>query len=121
MLHTEQPTSLNWHDLVSLDQLDELVARSHTRPVAIFKHSTRCGISAMAKFQLEHHWDLHPEEVDMYYLDLLTYRPVSNEIAERFGVWHQSPQLIVLRQGEVAYHTSHSAISVRNLRKALAA
>lgn len=120
-MHPTHDTSLVWQDLTHIDQLDTLIARSHERPVAIFKHSTRCGISAMAKFQLENHWDLDPETVEMYYLDLLTYRPVSNEIADRLGVWHQSPQLILLRGGAVAYHTSHSAISVRSLRKALAA
>ncbi|GAB4416311.1 MAG: bacillithiol system redox-active protein YtxJ [Bacteroidia bacterium] len=114
-------SQLHWKALCTTEDLDALILRSHEVPVAIFKHSTTCGISAYAKHQLESDWSLGDDAVEMYYLDLHSYRPVSNLVAERLGVWHQSPQIILLRAGKVVYHTSHSAISVRGLGQALAA
>ena len=99
-----------WTPLTSIEQLEEAANRSHEKPVVLFKHSTRCGISAAAKTRLESA-PLDADKATFYYLDLLSYRPISNAIAEKFEVAHQSPQVIVLHKGKALHHNSHHAIS----------
>ncbi|MCI5081571.1 MAG: bacillithiol system redox-active protein YtxJ [Saprospiraceae bacterium] len=106
----------NWKQLEHPEQLEEIKEMSKSKPVAIFKHSIRCGVSSMVKSQLEREWNLSPEEVTFYYLDLITYRPISNQIEKDFGVVHQSPQLILIKNGEVVYHDSHYSISVDQVK-----
>jgi bacillithiol system protein YtxJ len=103
-------TQQNWVHLTSIEQLDEIEKLSEERPVVIFKHSTTCGISAAAKSRLEA-VPFNSENGLFYYLDLLTYRPVSNKVAEKFGVVHQSPQIIVIKNGKAIYNNSHHAIN----------
>ena len=86
--------------LTDLAQLDEMVAESTEKPVVVFKHSTRCGVSRMVLKQFENEFDLH-DEITPYFLDLLAHRTISNEIAKRFDVFHQSPQLIVIKDGKI--------------------
>ncbi len=112
-------THTEWLNITSSEQLDELVEESKKQPVVIFMHSTSCGISHNIKHNLEEDWDFAPEELKFYYLDLLAFRPISNEIARKFNVIHQSPQIIVLKDGEVAFDTSHQMISVKAIRKHL--
>lgn len=88
----------------------------------IFKHSTSCSISSTAKSRLERQWgDAGIEHVKAYYLDLLRYRPVSNEIADVFHVQHQSPQLLLIQDGMCTYDASHLSISMDAVRKSLQA
>lgn len=108
-----------WEVVSSTEQFEEALDRSYRQPVVIFKHSIRCGISAMAKHQLERDWDLEEGEAKMYYLDLINHRQISNLIAEKLGVVHQSPQIILLKNGQATYHTSHHMISVAALKQAL--
>ena len=107
---------LPWKNLTTEAQLDVLVKESHERPVFIFKHSTRCGISSMVLSRFESELDAS-NDYGMYYLDLLAYRPISDKVAERFQVWHQSPQLIVLRNGQLVHHSSHNSISASVLQQ----
>ena len=103
---------MNWQSLTSLNQLDQIEQESQKRPILIFKHSTRCAISSAALDRLERKWKLDdPEEVSAFYLDLISYRDISNEISSRFSVFHQSPQAILLFKGEVIYEESHFSIS----------
>ena len=83
---------------------------SFQKPVVLFKHSTRCSISSMAKGRLERSWSFPEKDVTPYYLDLIKYRAVSNEIADLFHVRHESPQLLLMKNGEVVFHTSHNDI-----------
>ena len=108
-------SSINWIPLTNLGQLNEIMMLSEVNPVLIFKHSTRCSVSRMALKQFENEFDL-AEEVDTYFLDLLEYRDVSNEIASRFQVEHQSPQLILIKDGKAIYDVSHSAIDAVELK-----
>ena len=108
----EEELHEHWKRLEDIDQLNQIDEDSKSKPVVLFKHSTSCGISAMTKYKLEKSWDLAPEEVDFYYLDLLALRPISNHIADKYRVIHQSPQIIILKNGEVVYHTSHHMISL---------
>lgn len=99
-----------WKDLNDAAQLAAIIEESKTSPVVLFKHSTRCSISSMAKSRLERAG--MPEGITFYLLDLIRYRSVSNQIAEDFGVLHQSPQVVLLIGGKCVYHASHSAISM---------
>ncbi len=111
----EEKQSFPWIPLTSIEELDVIKEKSKEKTQAIFKHSTRCGISSMVIKQLESEYDLDTN-ADLYYLDLLNYRPVSLKIAEKFGVAHQSPQLIVVKNGVVVYHDSHHSISAREIK-----
>lgn len=107
---------VNWVDLNHLDQLDLIIQKSWEQSVVIFKHSTRCSISRMALKQFENGFDLEGKIVP-YFLDLLEYRPISNEIASVFGVTHQSPQILVIRDGISVYNASHDGIQVESLHE----
>lgn len=108
-----------WLELSSEEQLDQIIKDSHQKPVALFKHSTRCGISVRAKFVLEEDWDITTDELDFYYLDLLQHRNISNKIAEITGVQHQSPQVLLIKDGEVVYEETHHAINPAELKEYL--
>ncbi len=108
---------INWIPLQESAQLDQIVDRSRTVPCVIFKHSTRCSISSMAKYRLEENWNFQPNEVEVYYLDLIQYRSISAQVADRFSVYHESPQLLLLRNGECTYDASHLDITVEELRE----
>ncbi|TRX25228.1 bacillithiol system redox-active protein YtxJ [Flavobacterium franklandianum] len=106
---------INWIPLTFMGQLDEIVAFSSQKPVVIFKHSTRCIVSRTALKQFENEFNLE-EEVDAYFLDLLEHRAISNEIAARFNVYHQSPQLLLIKEGKSVYDVSHSDIDAGELK-----
>ncbi len=120
-LRNSQKNNLHsdWKTLDSEAQLDKIIKGSHEKPVMLFKHSTTCGISAGAKDRLESNWDIDPEKMDFYYLDLLNFRSVSNLIAEKLNVIHQSPQVILIKDGKAIYDTSHHAISAEAVSSAL--
>jgi len=105
---------LNWLTLNRSEQIEHIVALSHERPQIIFKHSTSCPISSMSKARLDSSGELL-SNADLYYLDLLSYRSISNDVAEKLGVHHESPQVIVLTKGEVSYDESHLDISVQDI------
>ena len=109
----------NWHSLNNEKQLQDLIAASHHKPVAIFKHSTLCSISSAAKHQLETGWNEVENAADLFYLDLLAYRSVSDAIAQQFNVQHQSPQVILLNHGKVIWHASHGNITLQALQQAI--
>ena len=103
-----------WNQLTNLAQLNEITIISNEKPVAIFKHSTRCSISRMALKQFENEFN-SSDKVTPYFLDLIAHRDISNEIATRFGVHHQSPQLILIKEGKAIYSVSHSDIDAEEL------
>jgi bacillithiol system protein YtxJ len=105
---------INWNELTDLGQLNEIIAVSNEKPVAIFKHSTRCSVSRMALKQFENEFN-SSDKVTPYFLDLIAHRDISNEIANRFGVTHQSPQLILIKEGKAIYNVSHSDIDAEEL------
>lgn len=111
-------SNISWRVLTDLGQLNEIINESVTTPVVIFKHSTRCSVSRMALKQFENEFDLQ-SKVTPYFLDLLEHRDVSNEIAELFQVMHQSPQLILIKNGVAIYNASHSDIAADDLKRYL--
>jgi bacillithiol system protein YtxJ len=113
----EKTTSkVGWRKLTDLGQLNELVDLSNEKTVLIFKHSTRCSISRFALKQFENEFDME-DSITPYFLDLLNHRDVSNEIASRFGVEHQSPQLLLIKEGKAIFTSSHSDINADDLKK----
>ncbi len=104
---------MKWKTLDQQNQINSLKQESFERPVLIFKHSTRCAISSMVIKRLERQWS--ETEMVPYFLDLISYRDVSNLIASSLNVTHQSPQVILLRNGEVIHHTSHNDIDFEEL------
>jgi bacillithiol system protein YtxJ len=108
-----------WRMLRSRSDLDALLERSRQHPCLIFKHSTRCSISAMALSRLESGWNLPDKQPETWFLDLLAHRDLSAAIAAELGVQHQSPQVILVRDGAAVYTASHSAISPQALAAAL--
>lgn len=99
-----------WNGLTELKQLDEVVEESKETPVIIFKHSTRCAISRMALKKFEQEYNIDADKAKPYFLDLLEHRNISNAIAEKFNVEHQSPQLILIKDGKAVFNSSHSDI-----------
>jgi len=103
---------MNWITLQSESQLEDILKNSTRRPQVIFKHSTRCSTSALVKNRLERASKSQDKDIEFYYLDLLSYRPISNKIAETFRVHHESPQVLIIRNGECIYDESHLGISM---------
>lgn len=103
-------STTNWIPLQTVKQLNEIVTNSTSKKQVIFKHSTRCGISSMVIKQFEKQFDLTEDEIDLYFLDLLKFRDISNAIATKFQVIHQSPQLIVINNKKVVAQASHHDI-----------
>ena len=112
----EEKTPIPWNRLTSVEQLNEIVEFSKTTPVAIFKHSTRCGISRMVLRNFEGTYDIDQDKMKLYFLDLLAYRNVSDEVGFKFQVLHQSPQLIVIKNGTTVAHASHHGIRAEELQ-----
>lgn len=112
----KEEKELPWQNLTTIEQLDEIELSSKGKTQLIFKHSTRCGISRMVLNQFTETYNLDLN-ADLFYLDLLSYRDVSNEVGYKFQVMHQSPQLLVIKNGVVVAHASHGAINDLDLSK----
>ena len=111
-------SKINWREIANENDLANLLVQSNDLPCLIFKHSTRCSISTMAKSRLERNW-----EVDInlapYYLDLLNHREISDKIAMQFNVVHQSPQVLLISKEKCEYNSSHNEISFSKIKEKL--
>lgn len=109
-----------WHKIESENDLNTAIENSNTKNVVIFKHSTRCIISKTVLKNFENEAEnSNTENIDFYYLDLLNYRNISNEIAEQFNITHQSPQVILIKNEETVYNASHDGISLETIKQHL--
>lgn len=110
-----------WEELHNVEEYREAVQSSFSKPVLFFKHSTTCFISKTVLKNLEKQIKNSDdrEKVDLVYLDLLHFRPISNLMANELDLIHQSPQAILLKNGEVKYHASHDSIDFEDALKAL--
>lgn len=108
---------MNWISLIDEEQLDSIKEQSNTQPILIFKHSTTCSISSMAKSRLER--SQAPDTIAYYYLDLRRYRSVSNMVADIFSVHHESPQVLLIKNGECIYEESHNGIQMDEILEQL--
>lgn len=109
---------LPWIELEELAQLDAIAKKSKDKTQVIYKHSSTCGISSMVLNMFTQSYDLDTD-CDLYFLTIQHHRDISNEIAQKFGVRHESPQLLVVKNGEVTFHTSHGAIADTDLKQKL--
>jgi len=111
---------MNWNKLTEENQLDEIKQESYNQPVMILKHSTTCSISATALLRLERAWNTDAaKDIKPYYLDLLKLRPISNKIAQEFDVDHESPQVLIIKNGKSVYNASHFDIRFDEIVKQL--
>ena len=111
----QQQKVLPWNTLNDLRQINYIKQKSSIKPQVVFKHSTRCGISSMVKNQFINDYTFSENELDLYYLDILSYRNLSDEIAQEFQLVHESPQLLVIKNGELVAHASHGQINKLDL------
>jgi bacillithiol system protein YtxJ len=112
---------VNWIELNSEEKLAEAKAASKSKPVVLFKHSTTCSISKTALNRLERNWkDEDLAGTKAYYLDLLSHRNISREIADQFNVEHQSPQVLIIQNEKSVYDTSHFDIDYTVIKKEIA-
>lgn len=111
---------MKWNDLRNREQIDQIKQESLEVPVLIFKHSTRCNISRMSLDRLERNWkEGELPQVKLYFLDLVSYREISNRIAEEFGVDHESPQVIIIQGGRSTFDRSHFEIDYQKIKTAI--
>ena len=104
---------MEWIHLTDEEQLKSIIDNSNEKAQVIFKHSSRCSISSVALQRLQK--ANHPGEVDFYFLDLIRYRPLSNKIAEIFKVRHESPQVLVIKNGQCIFNESHLSIDMHEI------
>lgn len=103
--------------LTSMEEFESIDSISNNKPVVLFKHSTRCSISRFALKRFDTEYDFSDNQMDWYLLDLLNYRELSNEIARRYNVEHQSPQIVVIKNGKAVFNASHDNIDVSDLKQ----
>lgn len=108
---------MQWKNITNLSQVSEIQKQSGYS--LIFKHSTRCSVSMMAKRRFEMDWDVIPNDTSLYFLDLISYRDVSAQIAETFQVHHQSPQILLIKDGNCVLDASHSDISAEEVAEVI--
>lgn len=106
---------MNWIDLNSVHQLAEIKELSKSRAQVIFKHSTRCSLSSIAKSRIERY--RQPEATDFYFLDLIKFRSLSNKVSEDFSVTHESPQVLLIKNMECVYEESHNGIDMAEIEE----
>ena len=106
---------MNWINITKAGQLEEIKELSASKPQVIFKYSTRCSISSVAKSRLER--AATPPNIDFYYLDLISFKDISAKIATDFSVHHESPQILLIKNKECVYDESHSGIDMDDIKE----
>ncbi|MGB4838903.1 MAG: bacillithiol system redox-active protein YtxJ [Saprospiraceae bacterium] len=108
---------IDWNTINSFESLSEALDKSYLQNIIIFKHSTTCSISHMAKMRLESDWNL--DEIPTYYLDIKQFRKLSDSISETLEIHHESPQILLIRNGQCTYDASHFDISVEEINETI--
>ncbi len=105
---------MNWIPLLNEEQLEDIKKNSSHTPQVIFKHSTRCAVSSMARNRLDKNES--PAGIDFYFLDIINHRNISNRVAHDFHVRHESPQVLIIQNGTCVYNESHSSIDMDDIK-----
>jgi bacillithiol system protein YtxJ len=108
---------MQWKYITDVNQVNDIKEQEGFS--LIFKHSTRCSVSMMAKRRFEMDWEAIPEDTSLYFLDLIAYRPISAQIAETFKVQHESPQILLIKDGDCVLDASHSDISAEEVAEVI--
>lgn len=107
-------------ELNTQNQIIEINDLSFSKPIIIFKHSTRCSISSAALNRFEKVYaNENKAELPVYYLDLIKFRDISNFIAQHYQVEHQSPQTLLIQNGKCTHHASHFEIDLEDIKNSL--
>ena len=106
-------------DISTETEWNDVLRKSHDRPVVLFKHSNSCGLSSRAQRQIERLTD--PGDPDVYRIVVQTARPISDYVEHVLGIRHESPQVFVLAGGNAVYDSSHHAVTAENIRDAMTA
>ncbi len=106
-----------WNEITSWDSVESIIQASFEKPQLIFKHSTRCSISSVAKNRIE---KSTYEDADYSLLDLISYRNVSNQVSKYFSVHHESPQILLIIKGKCIFDESHYAINLEEIVEQIA-
>ena len=113
----EEIKEVPWVQLERIEQLEEIIEISKAVPVLIFKHSTSCGISRMVLKEFELDYDIDEKQLEPFFLDLKRYREISQAVANKFEVTHESPQVLLIKNGITVYNSSHSSISLNAIKQ----
>jgi bacillithiol system protein YtxJ len=109
---------MKWLELTEEKEIEAIKEQSAVHPVLIFKHSTRCSTSAAALDRLERNWkDSEMKSMTPYYLDLISYRTISKKVQDTFYVEHESPQVLVIKNGKCIYKASHFEINYKEIKE----
>jgi bacillithiol system protein YtxJ len=111
---------MNWINIENSQDIDAILEKSKTIPCLIFKHSTRCHMSEMSKYIIETEWNLDEEQLQAYCLDILKHKNLAAEIADRLNEHHQSPQVLLIKDGECFYEESHLEINYEEIEEQIA-
>ena len=106
---------IKWNYLTDKAALEAIVDHSRVQACLIFKHSTRCSLSAIAKHRIENDWDFSEQDLSPFLLDLISFRDLSGLVSSEFGIQHESPQVLLIKDGKCVYTTSHLNINVAEL------
>ena len=122
------PRLLTWSDMEraltpisGIDELERMLAESRTRPLLLFKHSYTCGVSAEALDEVYAHIEEQARGVRYAMVTVQTHRDVSNAIAERLGIRHETPQAILVRNGRAVWNASHFRVTASEVDRAIQA
>ena len=107
---------MKWKTIDNTEEFEHAISNSFQQTIAIFKHSTRCSISFVAKKTIERFWAFNN---DIYYIDLIQNRNISNLLASQLNVKHESPQIIVIKDGKAVYHAAHGMIDIQEISEYL--
>lgn len=112
-------TSLNFLSLNTIEDIDRLLERSksHSSLIAIYKHSPTCDLSYLAKKKLERDWSFKKDELPVYFIDVIRQRPLSNHVAQKLNIRHESPQILLIKDGVSVYDEDHMAINVEAIER----
>ena len=112
---------MNWENISSLNQLNQVLINTQQEDseyALFFKHSPRCEISSMVLRRFESSWDI--SNINVFMVNVLSQRDASNELAQQFQIRHESPQVLLVKNGKLLYTASHGDISVADIKVALA-
>ena len=110
-------SSFPWKEITSVEEFNEMLNAPTDKAKLFFKHSTRCSISSMALKGFERAWNVSSDDFELYFVDLIAHRDISNAIAAESHIEHQSPQVVVWRNGEVIYNASHHHIDAQKIQQ----
>lgn len=110
-------STIDWTDIIDVSQLDSIEEESKSVPVLIFKYSTRCNLSTFMLKKFEKKFDYEGGSVKPYFLDIRAFRNISDEIAIRYGIAHQSPQIILIKGNRATYYANHEHIKFEDFKE----